>query len=157
MGNRIKIENCLVGSAVYLNCEGLSKDGRTIKVPARTEGKGLPFVFISEDELSWLLANSKIFDKGYVRIAEGSEIPEGIKEEIPTEKSVTVLDIDAILKLSATKFKAEVSKIDRPDIIKEMLKKAEEMDVGVKTISVLKGRLGEILPSFDFSTEPVAE
>ena len=157
MGNKIKIENCLVGSAVYLNCEGLSKDGRTIKIPARAEGKGLPFVFISEDELSWILANSNIFDKGFVKTAEGSEIPEGIKDELPKQKAVTVLDIDAILKLPVTKFKAEVSKIDRPDLIKELLKKAEEIDVGVKTIGVLNARLAEILPSFDLSTEPVVE
>lgn len=157
MGNKIKIENCLIGSAVYLNCEGLSKDGRTIKIPARTEGKGLPFVFISEDELSWVLANSNIFDKGFVRTAEGSEIPEGIKEELPEQKAITVLDIDAILKLSAAKFKTEVSKIDRPDLIRELLKKAEDADVGVKTIGVLNARLAEILPSYDFSTQPVVE
>ena len=155
--NKIKIENVLVGSPVYLNCEGLSKDGRTIKIPARTEGKGIPFVFISEDELSWIMANSNIFAKGHVRVVETADLPESIKEELPKEQAISVNDIDAMFKLSAAKFKTTIGKIEREDLIKEMIKRAKDSDISTSLLKVLENRLGEILPKFDVSAEPVKE
>ena len=150
MANKIKVENCLVGGAVYLNCEGLSKDGRTIKIPSRTGGKGLPFVMISEDELSWLMTNSKAFEKGSVRVINEGNLPADIVENLP-QSVITFLDIPEILNLPVTKFVKKLQEIETVDFLKEMIVKADELDKGSKTISAINKRIEEIAPKFDVS------
>src|SRR5665647_547344 len=111
MENKIKIENCMSGCAVYLNCEGLSKDGRTIKIPKKEKDSDeLPYLFISEDELNWVMANSKMFKEGKVRVADEGNISTSIKDKLPKEV-FTELDIPSLLKVTPAAFAKKIQGI----------------------------------------------
>jgi len=137
---QFKVENCLVDGKVFINLNGLN--GREIEVPA----KG--FVFLKEEELSWVISQSKAFDRGILRVAKTDEedLPEEIKLEIPqTKNALTVKDIPYFLGLTQAKLTKDIKEISREDFLRQLVKEATEADKPIKFVESIEKRIEELL------------
>lgn len=133
-----RVENCLIGGSVVINLNGLNQ--REIVVPS----KG--FVFLKEEELSWVLAQSKAFQRGILRVVNSDELPEEIKMDLPTTKdSVTSKEIPYFLSLTQAKLVKEIKDITREDFLRELHDKAVEDNKTVKFVEAIQNRIEEIL------------
>ncbi len=133
-----RIENCLIGGSVVINLMGLNQ--REILVP-----KG-GFIFLKEEELSWVISQSKVFEKGILRVVNKDELSEEIKEELPDSKdALTVKDIPYFLELTQAKLTKELKEISREDFLRELSKKSNDIDKSVKFIKVIDDRIEELL------------
>lgn len=128
--NQYRIENCLIGGTVIINLKGFND--REIIVPNGG------FVFLKEEELSWVLSQSKVFERGILKVVSPEELPEDIKAELPISKdALTLKDIPYFLGLTQTKLTKELQDITREDFLSELSKKANEEDKSVKFIQVI--------------------
>lgn len=133
-----RIENCLIGGQVVVNLQGLNQ--REVLIPS----KG--FIFLKEEELSWVLSQSKVFQRGILRVVNKDELPEEILAELPiTKDAVTAKDIKFFLELPITKFVKEIKEITREDFLQELLKESNEADLPVKFIKAVEKRIEELL------------
>lgn len=133
-----RVENCLIGGTVVINLRGLND--REIVVPNGG------FVFLKEEELSWVLSQSKVFQKGILKVVEPDELPDEVKMELPeTKNAITKKDIPYFLELTQPKLLKELKEIDREDFLHELSKSATENDKPVKFIQIVEKRIEEIL------------
>lgn len=133
-----RIENCLIGGTVVINLKGLND--REIVIPNGG------FCFLKEEELSWVLSQSKIFERGILRVVSPDELPTDIREELPVSKdAVTKTDISYFLGLTQAKLTKELQEITREDFLRELAKGANEADKSVKFVQVIENRIEELL------------
>lgn len=125
------------GINITLNFSNL--DGRVVNILPNSFG------YINEDQLLYLSSSSKILESGLVRLEEeAKEIPD-IKEQIKEENVFSKDRIKELLELPIKALEEEIAKTDNVLGLKELLKKAEEVDKTKGYIQALNKRIEELV------------
>lgn len=138
----IKVENCMPSGKIYFDLENLGL-GRKEAVLSGKINEKIPFIYLSLDEIRYTVSISKVFEKGLARIANSQELPEDL-QELLSYTAVTVNDIDPILTLTSAKRKKKLAEIESQEILKSILTKAHESNMGSKDIAEIQARIDEL-------------
>lgn len=111
-------------------------------------GKVIPlsqngFAYLTEDEFSYLINTSKVFNLGILKVDAGQQVPEDI--EVPVSpNALTDDDIVKMLKLTQKSFAIELNKITDIQIAKRIFEIAKELDKSIKIIEMIEAKIEEL-------------
>ena len=107
---------------------------------------GNSFAFLTEEELTYVMNTSKIFETGSLQVANKEALSSDIDlDSLKSPNTFTDEDILTLLKKTQKQVEISLENVTSPDVVKRILAKAQELDKSVKVVGAIQLKLESLL------------
>ena len=107
---------------------------------------GKSFALLTEEELTYVMNTSKIFETGSLQVANKEALSSDIDlDSLKSPNTFTDEDILALLKKTQKQVEVSLENVTNPDVVKRILAKAQELDKSVKVVEAIQLKLESLL------------
>lgn len=107
---------------------------------------GKSFAFLTEEELTYVMNTSKIFETGSLQVANKEALSSDIDlDSLKSPNTFTDEDILTLLKKTQKQVEVSLENVTNPDVVKRILAKAQELDKSVKVVGAIQLKLESLL------------